>query len=308
MRTMLAIVFILSAMFARADDSTPSKVVKPEQKAAETASDKRGTKGFPAVIEIEKSSVIRVEATDITERRHDYTNGEWWLVYLTGALAFVTFLLALYTGKLYRATVRLGEDAKKTSDRQETEMRESLAISKQSADAAKSQAEMVVAEYIGTHVPRLIVRRVQLRCDEFRGIEFVLANIGDSYAPNITGDINIKTIFSSEARKFEKQSIPLYGGAHIDISKMVKDATLGHDETLQAGERQPIFIASDKITDDIYSRLTSRGEVLYFFGKIRYWNRTGTVSREMGFFRTCMFDGDKWTFQAKADDPDYEWN
>ncbi len=139
---------VLIAGVAQSQEPTPAPVksaAKSEEKAfdhkKQTTTDKRGTKGFPAVIEIEKSSVIRVETTDKTEKHRDYTDSEWWLVYLTGALAAITFFLAFYTGLLYRATVKLGKDAKTTGDRQEIEVKNSLAISKQAADAATQTVE-----------------------------------------------------------------------------------------------------------------------------------------------------------------------
>lgn len=103
--------------------------------------DKRGTKALPMVIEIGPSSAIKVETTDKTEKYHGYFSYEWWLVYLTGAMAFITFFLALYTGKLYRATVGLGREAKATSDRQGIEMRTSLAIAEKSAATATRTVE-----------------------------------------------------------------------------------------------------------------------------------------------------------------------
>lgn len=221
----------------------------------------------------------------------------WITSYPEFISAVATAVMAVFTARLWLSTHRLWEEARKASE-----------IAKDAAEASKSQAELAFAEYLESHIPRLIVRRVQLRRDTTpRGIEFVLANIGDSYAQDISGDLNIKIIQRSEMRSFERNSIPLYEGKHYDISRMIKSPETGHDATLQAGEKQPIFIQSDKITDDIYSRMT-KDEVLYFYGKIRYWNRTKSISREMGFFRTCVWSGNNWIFEAKEDDPDYEWN
>lgn len=66
---------------------------------------------------IEASSVTVVNASDKTvlnekaDEHNDFLSAEWMLVY-------VTLGLALYTAKLYRATVTLGKDAKKTAERQ----------------------------------------------------------------------------------------------------------------------------------------------------------------------------------------------
>jgi hypothetical protein len=63
------------------------------------------------------------------------------LVYLTFGLVLVTFGLAIYTAKLYHATVGLGKDARNTSDRQATEMEKSLTIAKEAANAAQKSAD-----------------------------------------------------------------------------------------------------------------------------------------------------------------------
>lgn len=73
------------------------------------------------------STIPNHPKTNETEEKHkDYSSSEWWLVYLTFALVVVTLGLAIYTAKLYRATVGLGKDAKSTSDRQAAEMEKSL--------------------------------------------------------------------------------------------------------------------------------------------------------------------------------------
>lgn len=47
--------------------------------------------------------------------KHDYWSSEWWLVYLTAALALFTLGLVIYTAKLYRSSVQVGEAAAKTA-------------------------------------------------------------------------------------------------------------------------------------------------------------------------------------------------
>ena len=47
-----------------------------------------------------------------------YSLPEWWIVFFTGFLTLVTAALAWYTSRLYKATVALSEDAKKTFERQ----------------------------------------------------------------------------------------------------------------------------------------------------------------------------------------------
>ena len=109
--------------------NAPAEQARPEP-------DNRATTAQPAVVELRKTPVIQVEATDKTIKHNEYSSHEWWLVYLTAALAATTIGLAVYTAKLYRATVKLGEDAGKTSERQAKETVNAIAASQQAADAA----------------------------------------------------------------------------------------------------------------------------------------------------------------------------
>jgi len=108
------------------------------------------------------STITDHPKTNENEERHkDYSSSEWWLVYLTFALVVVTLGLAIYTAKLYRATVGLGKDAKSTSDRQAAEMEKSLTIAKEAAEAtqkAAEAAELNARAAIGIELP--IIRTI----------------------------------------------------------------------------------------------------------------------------------------------------
>lgn len=77
---------------------------------------------------------------------HDYCMSQFcapadmWVAYATVGLVIVTFGLALYTAKLYRATVRLGKEAERTSSRQGGEMAESIKQASLAATAMSSLA------------------------------------------------------------------------------------------------------------------------------------------------------------------------
>ena len=62
-------------------------------------------------------------------------SAEWWLVYLTSALAVVT-------GLLFYSTFRLAKDARDTSKRQAEEVKESFAIARAAAAASQRSAEI----------------------------------------------------------------------------------------------------------------------------------------------------------------------
>jgi hypothetical protein len=62
------------------------------------------------------------------------------VAYSTVALAVVTLALAIWTGLLWKATVRLGRDAKETSERQSGEMQKSIAEATRAATAMEAVA------------------------------------------------------------------------------------------------------------------------------------------------------------------------
>ncbi|WP_211625873.1 hypothetical protein [Paraburkholderia domus] len=62
------------------------------------------------------------------------------VAYSTVALAVVTLFLAIWTGLLWKATVRLGRDAKETSERQSQEMQKSIAEATRAATAMEGVA------------------------------------------------------------------------------------------------------------------------------------------------------------------------
>lgn len=71
----------------------------------------------------------------------NYLSSEWWLVYLTAALSIFTLGLMIYTAKMWRATVRLSEDAKANADKQHTDTERALATAELSANAAQRSAD-----------------------------------------------------------------------------------------------------------------------------------------------------------------------
>jgi hypothetical protein len=101
----------------------------------------RGTEEYPAVVEVAPSTILRVEAVDKTARPIDYHSPEWVLAGFTGVLATVTAALALYTFRLYRATVGLGRDAKTSAEQQSQRMERSIAEAGRAATARASELD-----------------------------------------------------------------------------------------------------------------------------------------------------------------------
>lgn len=128
---------------AYAESNLPSKTLSKaetklhsssNQNMEDSKSRKVITNELPAVADASNSPDIQLEAPDKTVEISDYLSSEWWLVY-------ITLTLAIFTAKLYYATVNLGKEARVTSDRQADEMKKSLAVSQESADAAKRTVE-----------------------------------------------------------------------------------------------------------------------------------------------------------------------
>lgn len=76
------------------------------------SNNEQSTPNYPPLIEIVKTPTIQVEAIDKTEKRRDYSSSEWWLVYLTGALAAITAVLAFFTYWLWKANAKLIESSR----------------------------------------------------------------------------------------------------------------------------------------------------------------------------------------------------
>lgn len=144
----MALACCVSVAFAQTSKPpAPSSANTASQQKANAGSSKQNpnsggnTTATPTVIEISPSTVLKVEATDKTQRHHDYSSGEWWLVYLTAALVVVTFGLAVYTALLYRQTKRLASDAETTTGRQATEMANSIAQATRAAAAMEASVK-----------------------------------------------------------------------------------------------------------------------------------------------------------------------
>jgi len=131
--------------------STSHAQERAPQSEKTTTNAGRGSDTSPTSIKLLHSGKSAEEVQQEIDAEHGKAAREEWLVALTGIgaaataiLAVITGLLAKYTYKLWNATVQLGQDAKDAAQRQAGEMAQSLAISKQAADAAKASADAAV--------------------------------------------------------------------------------------------------------------------------------------------------------------------
>ncbi len=156
-------------------------------------------------------------------------------------------------------------------------------------------------EFNATHFPRIAVRRLQLRwSDGQKGINFVVANIGDGPAQHIRGNLNIRVTPSTNRNEIEQESLPPYGHELIDLSAQIGKPSL------HARQRAFVFLdLTNRISQEAMERINAGTDVLFFFGFVDYVDATG-VRRDTGFFRT--YNQMYKNFYAKKDDPDFEWD
>lgn len=200
-------------------------------------------------VEILKVPVIQVEAADKTEKHHDYASSEWWLVYLTGALAAITFALALYTAKLWRTTHQLSKDARDASARQSAETIDAIAAAKQAANAATRSA--VTAEKTAEHQLRayVLVTSRHHFYDGGNGVFFAqveIKNFGQTPAHNLSTICGFKTLRSGPPSDFD---VP----GDMEVVRRV----------LGPGDSQVLLVNS------LFGK-PAHGQVGCFFGEIKY--------------------------------------
>lgn len=99
------------------------------------------TETMPSTVKVQSPVTNHPEANKTDEKHNNHTSPEWWLVYLTAALVFVTLGLAIYTARLWKATKNLASDAKDASARQAGEMQESLRIAEANAKATEKSVK-----------------------------------------------------------------------------------------------------------------------------------------------------------------------
>jgi hypothetical protein len=127
MKTAWIALAMIVACGALADSQPPTPgaadaVTKPQSATSQyqkhTENAKAATQGAPTIIETAQTTVVYDPPSDKSEKRRDHSSPEWWIVYITGALAVITLALALYTAKLWRSTGKLVRGSEDTARRQ----------------------------------------------------------------------------------------------------------------------------------------------------------------------------------------------
>lgn len=171
---------ILIVAFGSAWSSEPEKInANAGDRTAKY--EQRGTENSPIFIHGEVTAKKNEEeAREDAEDRKIKADSDAALVEYTGMLAIFTCLLFVFTAALWLVTFQLSRDARKTSDRQASEMEKALAIAQESADAAKKSAD--VAEHALTNIerPYIYVSDVGWKWDASNKVvvAFTVANYG----------------------------------------------------------------------------------------------------------------------------------
>lgn len=228
-------------------------------------------------MKVPKPLDINIKAKKKTEKGSGYSSPEWWMVYLTAALAIITALMAYFTACLWSAT-------KTMVDRSDA--------------AAKWQ-------YITTHRPRLIVRRVSLddgngdsssSGDNIPKIQFFVANVGGSRARVIESNATFAEIDGV------LPAIPPYS-IELDTIK---------NTVIEAGQSDPLetlIIEGDKLRGVVRNWnkkfiTNSENSQFYFFGYIQYRDDVDII-RRMTFCRQYNARTKRFT---EVNDPEYEYS
>lgn len=187
MKTKYVLVLILLLPFLMAvSPKSTSEIAKPSQLTKSNNSEihqkpnihEHGTQDFPIFIKV-------VHSKNDAEKSQSEANRDKQVIKETARMADYTFwltiatiILALFTAGLWGITYKLSRDAKKTSDRQANEMKKSLRIAKQSADAATETANIVLS----VELPWFVVDMQFIRKGTAIYVNAVLTNQGRTTA------------------------------------------------------------------------------------------------------------------------------
>jgi hypothetical protein len=98
------------------------------------------TEASPLFVKIEPSESLQEKAADKASSE-DRDAWDRWMAEATIGLAFITTMLAIFTGGLWYHTYKLAKGAEEASKTQITDMRKSLEIAEKSAESTKRMVE-----------------------------------------------------------------------------------------------------------------------------------------------------------------------
>lgn len=288
-------------------DSKDTKEKAKAAKAKDNASQQQSvTVNFPSTVNVGVTGQLEVKPQE-KHREQFYESPEFWVAAFTGLLVFVTAYLVHYTKNLWSITKKVAEDAKATSDRQATEMKAALDISKQSADAATESASSSKSAFLATHRPRIRVRHVwgvgKLEKDEKLGVAVQIVNTGVTRAKII--DYSARLWVAPQGKLLPMP--PEYQRAVIVNNEPFLES--GQSTTLPPMAEHVLTISDDENTNIRNTRYT-----MHCFGYVRYEDGERRV-RTTAFYRKlrpptniagAMSEIGRF-MELESPDPDYEY-
>ncbi|MCX7192358.1 MAG: hypothetical protein NTY60_01810 [Proteobacteria bacterium] len=273
--------------------------------------EKRGTDADPIAIKILPGPDAETKAAKDEKWRDEKSQEDRVLTRAMIILAGFTALLTVFTGCLWWVTKKLATDASVTAQRQAEDMKMSLKLAEQQmtlagrqADLAEKQHGLQRWQYLATHRPKLIIRRIWLdegdgdyfsqgsRCPQ---IQFNIANIGGSLATIIESNATFAKIEGTFP------AIPPYSVDTNTIKCTIREAG-------QSDPTEILDIEDVEVSRDVRSW---RGKTItggdsspyYFLGYIQYRDGIDIV-RRMAFCRRYNPATKRF---VEIDDPEYEY-
>lgn len=303
MKTLFAFAVCSFLLVLSASYGYPQPQAKSENKP--TAQDKRGTQESPLIIQGDIITKAPEKPESERKQEEEKIGIERSIATYTGLAAGITFLLVIVTGvlahytyKLWKSTNALAEDAKRTADRQASEMRESLEIATRSAKTAEDSVILARNEFNAVHCARLVVRRIIIDGSrELPVIRYEIANIGGTKAK----DLEISTMVWLPDTSHSIPHMPQYGDSialPVTIEsgdKYCGECIVAAKEAKEFGFRETQMVGNLPISVIL--------SCIYFLGYIVYRDQLDRRF-ETAFFR--RYDPSSNRF-SPVDDPDYEY-
>lgn len=136
---------VLAVLFAGVAYSSEKPNLKTTERQNNSNAEQRGSDTSTITVKILPAPDADSKAAQEEKHRNEKSIQDEKLADATVWLARITAALAVFTGLLWLATYRLARDAKRTAERQATEMKESLKISGLAASAMDKVAENIAA-------------------------------------------------------------------------------------------------------------------------------------------------------------------
>jgi hypothetical protein len=270
-RHVLLVLAFLTCSVAHSQPPAPSPAkggtdpqAQTSQRKQAAAADQRGTPKAPLVVQIVPTPKTQAEAAQESENREAKATSDQLMLAFTGVLALFTVILAISTIALYKVTGK-------------------------AATAAKQSADAAAAQFVATHRPRLIVRRIYFR--DASTIAYEVANIG-----------GIEATIQGVKAAVVTGALPR---GNPDVGEPYRLAPT----TIHAGSKHefthpfPDEIRFDKGFGGEEVVWTVKPDIL-ILGNIAYSDRLG-ISRRTAFCRRYDFKGERFV-PTEQPDPDYE--